>query len=158
MKIQIPSNIKPKPPQDIVARLRQVNPLLGVRFVHSIDIHYWALTWDWPENDPRRRDILLGTTDPDNAWDMLCMLPLDCTVEMAYSYFVNHCRRSSKAEIKQMLDRIHTYNSDTQAAIWEPTMQQAQLEIERSASALFKDQRSFGGLEKPARRTKARLQ
>lgn len=143
VKIEIPRSITPQPPEEIVRRLRQVNPHLGVRFVHSCLEPYWALTWDWPENDPRRRGVLAGDVDPANCWDLLCMLPLDCSVDDAYGYFVNHCRRATREEIRGMLDRITAYNSENTAKVWEPTMREAMEEIERSSSKLFRDSKSF---------------
>ena len=146
MKIEIPSNIDPVPPEEIVRRLRSVNPALGVRFVHSNVTPYWALTWDWPMNDPRRVGILKGTQDPKMAWDMIAMLPLDCSVDQAYSYFVNNCRRSDKKEIRALLDRVSSYNSERNTEIWAPTMDAAEAEIDRLGSSLFRLSKSFGGL------------
>ncbi len=115
----------PIPPPEIVRRLQQVNPRLGLTWSEGWGGRTWALTMAWAENDPRRARIQAGTLSPDEAYDLLAFLPADCNVDQAYGYLVNAFRASSEEGTRKLLDRVHEYNRNTLAGHQEAALADA---------------------------------
>lgn len=111
---------RPVPPTEIVARLRQVCPTLGLTFcpgafwseARQRMVDSWAITEDWTPDDPRHRRVRAGEIDPAHCFDVLTFLPADCSVDEAFGYFVRSCQRNrGKASVASLLARVHTYNA-----------------------------------------------
>lgn len=64
-----------EPPPAALARLREVDPRLSMRFVPSVAGSYWVITRDWLPDDPRRAAIQQGQMDPAFANDIVATLP-----------------------------------------------------------------------------------
>ena len=64
-----------EPPPAALARLREVDPRLSMRFVPSVAGSYWVITRDWLPDDPRRAAIQAGQMDPAYANDIVATLP-----------------------------------------------------------------------------------
>lgn len=107
----------PTPPSDMVRRLKQIDPLMGVRFVAyggalGNTQNWWAITMDWSPTDPRQKMIQAGMMNPDYAFDIICQLPLDCPVDSAYGYVVQGFKSiANKDESLRLLNRATEYNA-----------------------------------------------
>ena len=66
-----------EPPPAALARLREVDPRLSMRFVPSVAGSYWVITREWVADDPRRAAIQRGEMDPAFANDIVATLPGD---------------------------------------------------------------------------------
>ena len=123
---------EPIPPSDIVRRLKQIDPHLGLRYYNDSrqEGYHWAVTWDWPANDRRREWIQQGQTPPDRAFDILTFLPSDCDPNDAYGFVVRSMRVASTPEIRKCLEWVARYNDDVTAAqdrqVTDPAMQHAE--------------------------------
>ncbi|MGP1666029.1 MAG: hypothetical protein ACTS5I_09005, partial [Rhodanobacter sp.] len=149
----------PSPPSDMVARLQAVDPTLNMVFVpgQSMMDGSWAITQKWSPNDPRRRGIIEGKWPATGDHDAIVFLPKDCPLEQAFGYFANAVRRSSKADVRNMMDRLHLFNKQQKEENWAPVMEEAVAQVEANASTLFEKEigtipKSFGGLDKPKRK------
>lgn len=96
----------PVPPSEIVARLKQWEPSLGLKY-HAMQ---WAFTWTWKEHDPRRGRIRSGEYSPDDAYDIIGYLPLDCTVDEAPAYAVECLKQYPRDEVRKLVDGVARYN------------------------------------------------
>jgi len=116
-------NGTPVAPLEIVTRLQQINPRLGLKFAQlwGQESSWWAITMRWAENDPRRAYIQRGELPEDEDHDIFGWLPLDCSVDDAYGYIVSSFRKGGKQETRDLLDRVHEYNRQHQQQIWKET-------------------------------------
>ncbi len=141
-----------EPPTGIVERLQQIHPALGLKMVPCCGRDpYWALTWDWPENDPRRARVRDGLLAPDKAWDMLSMLPMGCSAGEAYGYAINAFRRSSDQGIRDLLNDVEKFNQENTAKMWSGTTDEAMNQIEVMGHKMFAKEsgviaKSYGGI------------
>ena len=101
----------PEPPTDIVAGLKRVHPNLGLRYQEGHGGRNWAFTWTWPDDEPRREWIKQGKMSPDSAHDILCYLPLDCTLDQAAQYAERALLAYPRAEVSKLCERMHHYNN-----------------------------------------------
>ena len=115
----------PYAPSDIVTRLRQVNPRLGLLWRNGWNGAHWALVMEWDESDRRRSRVRSGELAPDEAHDILAFLPPDCSADQAYGYLVNAFRASSEENTRKLLDRVHTYNDNVLKAHEESALSDA---------------------------------
>lgn len=131
----VDSQHRPVPPTEIVRRLRQVCPTLGLSFCPGAFwseraqrmVDSWAITEDWEPSDPRHRRVQAGEIDPGHCFDVLTFLPADCSVDEAFGYFVRSCQRNrGKASVNQMLDRVHTFNAQQKARNLQETTELAE--------------------------------
>jgi hypothetical protein len=107
----------PTPPQDIERRLRAINDRLSLSYFDNGG-GAWAVMLQWSDIDRRRETVRDGRTDEKDARDVICWLPVDCSVESAHDYFVKACLTgyigSNKDEVRSMLNQVHAWN-DAQA-------------------------------------------
>lgn len=131
----------PVPPSEMVARVKQIHPRLGIRFMdmsyHGEGQKYWAVTMDWDNNDKRMRQVAEGKMSPDSAFDILGYLPLDCSIDEAYGYLVNNFK-ARPLLAGRLLDWVHKYNAGVESAVMEPVNAHAEEVIEKSAMELAK--------------------
>lgn len=143
-----------QPPQEIVQRLQRIDPNLGVRWMPCGPDHsYWAVTMTWAPGDPRYQRIFDGNLSPDQNFDMVCQLPIDCDVHDAYAYFCNAVRASKREDVQYLIHRTHLWNREHHDRLWDPVMDEAMAYVETHARTLFPHKGviafSAGGLEKP---------
>lgn len=119
-----------QPPADILARLQQIDPRLGLTLSSTVDPatdrirDAWAFTMGWMPDDPRQRYVQDGSTPPDRAFDVLSFLPFDMGVDEAYGYVVKTFKQlKDKPDVHRMLDRVHAYNSNNRKAILKETVE-----------------------------------
>lgn len=113
----------PQPPTEIVQRLKQINPALGLKYAQQYGGgHHWAVTFQWPEFDTRRKYIQAGELPAEDDHDIMCWLPADCSVNDAYGYVVNSFRNGSTESARSLLDRVHEFNKNHKAALDAPLM------------------------------------
>lgn len=151
----------PSPPSDIVARLQAVDPSLGMKYIpgQSMQDGCWAITQKWSPDDPRRRGILEGKWPANGDHDAVVFVPKDCPPSEAFAFFEGAVRRSSKPDVRNMINRLSEFNKQQKQENWAPVMAEANEMIEANARTLFSKEigalpRSFGGVEKPKPKTK----
>lgn len=132
----------PQAPADVVRRLRALDPGLSLTCYRWGITDSWAVVYAWAENDPRRARIQSGELPPDAAIDILGYLPLDARPEDA----IGVVGRSLKAMegggysyVAALLDKVRAHNQATKDGVWQPTLDQANEQIETKASGLFSD-------------------
>lgn len=105
----------PEAPTEIRRRVRQIHEALDVRFIGES----FAVTYDWPLDDPRRQMIRCGEMSEGDAFDCFAWLPKDCAVDEAYGFIVRSFKswRGTRADVAQMCDRLHHYNRDQSEAV-----------------------------------------
>ena len=70
----------PVPPQDIVARLKALNPRYSLEWVSGAwGTSYYGLFEAWAENDRRWQTVQSGETPKHKARDLLYMFPPECS-------------------------------------------------------------------------------
>ena len=116
----------PEPSPEIARRLRQVDP--GLFLAMSPFSPVWQIRRTWPEGDPRYRLAQAGELDPNNTFDIIGTLPLDCSVEEAPAYLAQTFGQVADAsERKRWLDKVTQYNASGvgQAEVVEQAAQEA---------------------------------
>lgn len=139
----------PVPPTEIVKRLKQVDDRLGLEYVVfptrdysnlNIDEH-WAITCAWGPNDKRRHLVMIGQLPEGSERDIICFLPMDCSVHDAFNYFERNVKQfNGQAQWENVLSRVHEYNKDATAANLKETKDLAEELIETNAGTLFKEE------------------
>jgi hypothetical protein len=116
-------------PSDMVARLKQVDPSLDLKFIYLPTGEYtksawWAIVYAWPMNDPRMARVQSGEINPKNAFDIIGYLPLDASPDDAYGWFVKAIKGAVPhhgSHVAKFLEGIDRYNTGvTKAAQEEP--------------------------------------
>jgi hypothetical protein len=102
---------EPIPPSDILRRLKQVHPALGLKFYEpGAGVSSWAVTWKWRDDDPRRERIRRQEIPPDADIDIIAWLPLGCSVDEAAGFVERAVRHYPRDDIRALCDRLHHYN------------------------------------------------
>ena len=130
----------PLPPQDIVQRLQEIDPDLGMKFLPGPQ---WAITLRWSQEDPRRVLVRKGDVAIDQAHDVWAVLPADCSPEQAYGYVIGcfkQAKGSGSERAAKLLDRVHMYNKQVQGEARRPVEEYAQELLEANASTLFRNE------------------
>ena len=138
----------PDPPADILERLRQIDPTLGLRFSPTtidnwsgdvVNVGHWIVTIGWREDDRRWEMVRRQEMKPEDACDRVLDLPADCSVQEAYGYFVDNVKRwnGSKDEVTRLLSRAHHFNAKREQDILDETLAFADELIEANAPTLF---------------------
>ena len=138
------------PPQDLVRRFKQVDDRLDVKFIHYPHVNYgntnvqeyWAIIIRWPDDDPRRQLIQRGDLPEHGDFDVISFLPLDCSVEQAFSFFENACRGQvrDRQDVRRFLERLHKFNENVQEEAMKPVTELAEELIETNAPTLFRNE------------------
>lgn len=100
----------PVPPQDILKRLAQVDPSLGLRFMADFDASRWALTWEWKPSDVRWARVQVGEIPREAAYDIIGYLPLQCPVEQAAAYVETHLKNYPREEVSKLRAQMTHWN------------------------------------------------
>lgn len=125
-------------------RLAEIDPRLGVCLMPDTDAPggaWWAITYWWSENDPRRAAIRDGSLPLDHAFDVLVFLPSDCSVDEAYGYIVSRFKQwsGSRDDVRKLLDRVHLYNRQAREQALAPVTELADELLDANAPTLFAD-------------------
>ena len=140
---------QPVPPSEIVRRIKQVHPSLGLKWAPGCFwsekrqrmVDSWAITEEWPENDRRRQQARDGKLPLDECHDIIVFLPEDCSADEAYGYIVNKMvANRGKESIKKLLERMHAYNAQQKAANTKEHDDLTNELIEANAGTLFREQ------------------
>ena len=126
---------------EILERLKQIDPSLGLRFVElppPMESH-WAVTMKWPLSDERRRLIQEGKIGPDDC-DIVSRLPVGCNADEAFSYICNNFVRASADNLERLVSRIDEYNKEQQKENSKEATDLADELIEENAPTLFREQ------------------
>lgn len=113
MSLLITPKGHPVPPQAIERELRHIDPRLSLLWLDSGG-GAWAVMLQWSDIDRRRETVRDGRTREEDARDVICWLPRDCSVDAAHDYFVKACQGgyggSNAAEVKALLNKVHDWN------------------------------------------------
>lgn len=104
----------PLPPVDVTRRLQEFDARYFLKFLPGME--GWALARRWRENDARREMIQRGEMSPDSDWDILTMIPTDCSVEQAASYLLRMPKYAGDREIEALCDRLLVENAIAEQA------------------------------------------
>lgn len=140
--------VRPVPSPEIVKRLKQIDDRLDLKYFVWPSRDYantnmtqnWGIIQRWSQTDKRRQMIQLGQMKEDDDFDVLCWLPIDCSVEQAHDYLLRACKgkfKSSK-DIEYVLNNIAKWNKE--AAIPQEVKELAEELIESNAKTLFKEE------------------
>jgi hypothetical protein len=139
---------QPIPNKEIVERLKRIDERLDVLFIGypSRDFANTNMTANfviiqrWRQDDKRRQMIQLGQMSENDDFDILAWLPLDCSVEQAYDYFLRACKGRFKEsrDIEYFLENIHKWNEA--AKIPKEVKEYAEEMIEANVNTLFREQ------------------
>jgi hypothetical protein len=103
----------PQPPQDILRRLRAVDPRLGMKYTKHVPETPWSVTLSWDENDPRRESVRNQTIAEANAVDIVARLPMDCGLHEAAAYITRRMAMWPREDINALVNKMDSF---TQAA------------------------------------------
>lgn len=95
---------EPIPPAGVQEALAGVDPRYHLRWVGHPS-PYWAVAEYWRETDPRQRLLAEGKVRRDGAWDILMMLPPDCSAEQACALLSRKLERVINP--RKMADQAH---------------------------------------------------
>lgn len=101
----------PEPSSEIQRRLRQVHPLLELRYIDSIDAH-WAICMRWAENDRRWGMVQQQLIDPNRSMDIVGYLPMTCSAEEAPAYLERSLRQFPSEDVQRLVNQMHQYNAE----------------------------------------------
>lgn len=97
----------PEPPTHVVRGLRNLHPSYGLRFSPGPS---WAITWEWPEKDPRWARVRAQEYPRESAFDIIGYLPLDCSVDDAPGYVERSIRAYPVEEVRKHIANIAHWN------------------------------------------------
>lgn len=125
-----------QPPAGLLERLKTIDKHLGV--LYGEQSKCWFITYEWPMNDPRREWVKKSAFPAERAYDTLCKLPKDCSVESAYGYFVRTVSRFKNADDRnRLLNRLAEDNQFQSKKNMSPVMELAEELIEVNKNTLF---------------------
>ena len=124
----------------ILERLKQIDPSLGLRFVRlppPMESH-WAVTMKWRLDDERRRLVQEGKIGGDDG-DIVSRLQIGCGSVEAYGYICRNFVRASKDHMERLISRIDKYNEQAHIDNTQETNDLADELIEENAPTLFRE-------------------
>lgn len=129
----------PYPPSDVLARLKEIDENLGLKFSNFPEPH-WCVTWRWPQGDKRWERVQKGEITEKDAFDMFARLPYDCNADEAIGYVQRtFVRNSGNETIQWLLNRIDKLNAENQKRILQSTTDLAEELVETNAKTLYRD-------------------
>jgi hypothetical protein len=139
---------QPAPDPEIVSRLKQIDDRLDLKYMAYPHRDYaetnltqnWTIIQRWRQDDGRRKMIMLGQMSPEDDFDIIAWLPVDCSVEQAFGFFERACRgkfRTNK-DIEYVLNNLHKWNKE--AVVPKEVKEYAEEMIEANVTTLFKEQ------------------
>lgn len=122
----------PQASPEILRRLGQVSPRLGLRFYPALQ--QWGVTIQWREQDPRREMAQRGEIGGTETYDLVCFLPTDCAVDEAVAYMVPRMAEHPQQDVRGMMRELLRQNdaqSDANVApVFEEIMNQVEVLVE----------------------------
>jgi hypothetical protein len=116
--------------------LKAIDDALGLMLLGE----QWAVTYRWPQSDPRWARVQSGDCSPESAFDILTYLPFDCSPEEAGSYVEKTCSewaRLGRIDVARVLDRVHAHNEKQQEANLEPLVEYTEEMVKTNFPTLF---------------------
>jgi hypothetical protein len=124
-----------EPPAGVLAELKKIHPLLGLRYLPFQ--RDWAIVWFWDENDPRRRRVQRQSVTPKDAHTIVCILPPDCPPEQAAGYAMRNLVINPPAAMWEAArTRVNDHNEKVEQAVMDVALADVQNRIEVSAKSL----------------------
>lgn len=111
---------RPEPPSAVVARLKEVSPLLEMQFV-GIPVagelrFWWTVMGKWRSDDPRWQSVQQGLLTPEDAYDLVCQLPADCSPDQAVDYLLNQVRTRGD-DVRKYVQDVAAWNDRQQRTV-----------------------------------------
>lgn len=100
----------PVPPSDVLQRIHEYSPSLGLRFMPDFDRSRWAFTWEWPAKDLRWARVQSNEIPREAAYDIIGYLPIGCSVDEAGSYVETHLKNYPIEEIRRLHRKTVQWN------------------------------------------------
>lgn len=100
----------PQANSEIVRRLAQIHPDLGLKFSATTPQH-WMLTMQWPKTDRRWELVQKQEISGEATYTILGWLPLDCPVEQAPSYVERYLRTATSESVRNLTQYVNRYNA-----------------------------------------------
>jgi hypothetical protein len=111
---------RPEPPSGVVARLREISPLLDLRLI-QVPVagelrQWWGVVGQWRPDDPRRQSVRSGEVGAESAYDLVAQLPLDCAPDEAPAYLARQVAERSD-DTRKFLRDVHDWNAKQTRAV-----------------------------------------
>lgn len=132
----------PQAPDDVVQRLRAIDPHLALRCYQWGATQQWAIIWHWLATDPRMARVQSGEIDPSTAVDILAYVPLGIRPDEVPGYIAPMLRSMGNAGygyVDELQAKVRAANERTKQGLWQPTLDKAEEAIEANAGKLFAD-------------------
>ena len=114
-------------PTDIEERLKQIDPDFYIKRIQTVNldssaadayndvrnahlVDRLAVCLKWGERDPRWMRVRRGEYPESNAFDLVCMLPADITIDQVPGFLLNSLRTVQAP--KQIMDEVAKWNQD----------------------------------------------
>ncbi len=139
----------PVPPQDIIARLKKINPRYDIRWVKGAwGMSYFGLFEQWRENDPRREWIQRGAHDASKDFDLVNMFPVGCAPHEMAAYVEQRFGivADPRKEADKLMARAQAMYASAQESAVEHVVTQSMERRERESDH---DLRVRGGHDTP---------
>lgn len=96
---------RPALPAGLLERLAQIHPRLGVNWVpHPVRLWSWALTYNWGPEDKQWERVQSGRVRPEDAWDLIAHLPIDCPIDEAVGFAMRYLRPFNADNAKKVVE------------------------------------------------------
>lgn len=119
MAILVNAAGNPEPNTEILRRLAQIHPDLGLQF-SAVTPQHWMVTMQWPKHDRRWELVQQQQISGDATYTILGWLPLDCPVDQAPSFIARYLRTATEESVRNLTQYVERYNADApQAAVDE---------------------------------------
>lgn len=126
----------PQPPTEIVRRLRQIDDRFRLHPAPDGRAVWWVVRV-WGEDDPRRAMIRRQEVSADDAYDLFCEIPRDCPVWEVPNFLMRRLERTTKPELRRMVDDLARYNADVKTATLDRAMEEPRNRLELGKQRLF---------------------
>lgn len=123
------ANGRPQPPAELVAKLKQFDPRIGLFYTNVA----WAITEAWREDDPRRERIQQGDIQPEMCFDICGYLPVTCALDEALPYIERELRTHTTESFAALRYAAAHWNDEVQPAAVEQQVMTA-VDAERTES------------------------
>jgi hypothetical protein len=119
------------PPPGVLRRLHEISPRLGLKHFPSGGHTEWAITLDWPPEDPRHDLVNRGIAGEPRC-DVEGWVPFDCREDDIPGWVERQLQRSSKEAVRRLAADARRHNE----ALAMARLDTAFAEVENAAEVL----------------------
>lgn len=121
MSVLLNAHGAPEPNSEIVKRLHQIHPDLGLLY-NAVTPQHWAVTMQWPKTDRRWELVKTQEISGEATYSILGWLPLDCSLEEAPAYIERFLRTSTSESIRNLTQWVDRFNATAPDAAVEEAL------------------------------------